>query len=309
MKSSPHVEISVSDRPNKQLELNKDDSLKDLNQNIQNQNLYKDKPSHKNENNTISFKDSNNNDLSSNSDKSKTENKSLSIVQSQSELNISIDIKIRSKFLIKVYGILIAQFFFTFSIILVCQNKKIKVFLFKHVLLYIILMSISGFVFLTAFIIFMCKPKIMRKVPHNYIVLFLITICETVLLTYLSILYEFVYVLGAISFVATLCIAIFFLSLINQVNIKFLGMVLIILLFFGFTYGLLALIMRNYYINFLYCLIGAIIFALFIVYDTQLIRDEYDVDDYIFAALTLYFDIIRLFVQILKLIGYRDARH
>ena len=309
MKSSPHVEISVSDRPNKQLELNKDVSLKDLNQNIQNQNLYKDKSSHKNENNTISFKDSNNNDLSSNSDKSKTEIKSLSIVQSQSELNISIDIRIRSKFLIKVYGILIAQFFFTFSIILICQNKKIKTFLFKHVSLYIILMSISGFVFLTAFIIFMCKPKIMRKVPQNYIVLFLITICETVLLTYLSILYEFIYVLGAISFVATLCIAIFFLSLINQVNIKFLGMVLIILLFFGVTYGLLALIMRNYYINFLYCLIGAIIFALFIVYDTQLIRDEYDVDDYIFAALTLYFDIIRLFVQILKLIGYRDARH
>ena len=309
MKSSPHVEISVSDRPTNQHELKKDSSKNDLNQNNQNHNLYKNKSNHKNENINISFNKSNNNDLSSNSDKSKTEIKSLSIAQSQSDLNISIDLKIRSNFLLKVYGILIAQFLFTFSIVLICQIKKIKMFLFAHILLYIILMSFSGFVYITAFIIFMCKPKTMRKIPQNYIVLFLITICETVLLSYLSILYEFVYVLGAVSFVSAICIAIFFLSLINQINIRFLGMVLIILIFFAITYGLLVLIMRNYYLNFLYCLIGAIIFALFIVYDTQLIRDEYDVDDYIFAALTLYFDIIRLFIQILKLIGYRDARH
>lgn len=321
MKSSSHVELSVSDRPNIQPELNKDTSKKDLNQNIQinqnnqnnqdnqNHNLYKNKPSQNNDNNKISYKNSNDNDLSSNSDKSKTEIRSLSIVQSQSELNITIDIKIRSQFMLKVYGILLAQFFFTFSIVLICQHKKIKDFLFQHVSLYIILMSTSGFVFIVSFIIFMCKPKTMRKVPQNYIVLFIITICETILLTYLSILYQFSYILGSVSFVSAICIAIFFLSLINQVNLRFLGMILIILIFLAATYGILALIMRKYYLNFLYCLIGAILFALFIVYDTQLIRDEYDMDDYIFAALTLYFDVIRLFVQILKLIGYRDARH
>ena len=84
---------------------------------------------------------------------------------------------------------------------------------------------------------------------------------------------------------------------------KFLGMNLIILIFIGITYGLLALIFRNYYLNFLFCLIGALIFELFIVNDTQLIRDQYDIDDYIFASLTLYFDIIRLFIQILKILG------
>lgn len=321
MKSSSHVELSVSDRPNIQPELKKDTSKKDLNQNIQinqnnqdnqdnqNHNLYKNKPSQNNDNNKISYKNSNDNDLSSNSDKSKTEIRSLSIVQSQSELNITIDKKIRSHFMLKVYGILLAQFVFTFSIVLICQHKKIKDFLFQHVSLYIILMSISGFVFIVSFIIFMCKPKTMRKVPQNYIVLFIITICETILLTYLSILYQFSYILGSVSFVTAICIAIFFLSLINQVNLRFLGMILIILIFLAATYGILVLIMRNYYLNFLYCLLGAILFALFIVYDTQLIRDEYDMDDYIFAALTLYFDVIRLFVQILKLIGYRDARH
>ena len=44
-------------------------------------------------------------------------------------------------------------------------------------------------------------------------------------------------------------------------------------------------------------------------YDTQMIRDHYDVDDYIFAELTLYFDVIRFFIQIFKLIASRNARN
>ena len=83
-------------------------------------------------------------------------------------------------------------------------------------------------------------------------------------------------------------------------------MSLVSLLFLLVTYGLLALIIRNYYLIFLYCLLGALVFTLYIVYDTILIRDEFDIDDYIFAALTLYFDIIRLFILILRLLGSRS---
>ena len=83
--------------------------------------------------------------------------------------------------MLKVYGILLTQFIFTFGLILICQIKSIKDFLFTHTILLFISMSISGFVFLISFIIFMCKPDIMRRVPQNYIVLFLITIYETIL--------------------------------------------------------------------------------------------------------------------------------
>ena len=80
-------------------------------------------------------------------------------------------------------------------------------------------------------------------------------------------------------------------------------MLLITFIFLSFTYGLLAIIFRNYYLLFLYCLIGVTLFSLFIVYDTQFIRDNFDIDDYIFASLTLYLDIIRLFIEILKILG------
>ena len=53
--------------------------------------------------------------------------------------------------------------------------------------------------------------------------------------------------------------------------------------------------------------IGIIIFSCFIVYDVQLIvggkhrRYSYDIDDYIFATINIYLDIINLFLYILEL--------
>jgi len=61
----------------------------------------------------------------------------------------------------------------------------------------------------------------------------------------------------------------------------------------------------------MYACVGAILFSFYIVYDTQLIAGgahrEYgfSVDDYAFAALNLYVDIIRLFLKLLSLLGKR----
>jgi FtsH-binding integral membrane protein len=61
-------------------------------------------------------------------------------------------------------------------------------------------------------------------------------------------------------------------------------------------------------LEFLFCLIGGILFTLILVYDTQKIT-QFDnnnyitIDDYIFAALVLYTDIIRLFIEVLKIFG------
>jgi len=60
-----------------------------------------------------------------------------------------------------------------------------------------------------------------------------------------------------------------------------------------------------------YALFGVVLFSLYIVYDTQLIiggehkKYEYGVDDYVFAALSIYLDIINLFLFLLELMGDR----
>ena len=53
---------------------------------------------------------------------------------------------------------------------------------------------------------------------------------------------------------------------------------------------------------------GALIFSLYIVYDTQLMmggKHKYalDPEEYIFAALNIYLDVVNLFMYILMIIG------
>ena len=53
---------------------------------------------------------------------------------------------------------------------------------------------------------------------------------------------------------------------------------------------------------------GALVFSLYIVYDTQLMmggKRKYalDPEEYIFAALNIYLDVINLFMYILMIVG------
>ena len=268
---------------------------------------------HKNDINVmnINYKNNiNNNNLNQNNvniiNPYQNQNNFVEIIHSQND-NQKIDEIIRNQFVRKVYGILLFQFIFTFSLILICQIKVIKKFLYIHSKLYISLMIISGIIFIVSFIIFICYPSFLRKYPQNYIFLFLFTISETCLLIYISILYSFHCVLASIIFIIIICVVIFVISCMNKISFKFIYLCLIIAVILGIIYGILALIFRNYYFEFLFCLIGAIFFTLILVYDTQTIsqinKSYITIDDYIYAVLVLYTDIIRIFIHIIRMIG------
>ena len=48
---------------------------------------------------------------------------------------------------------------------------------------------------------------------------------------------------------------------------------------------------------------GSVIFSLFIIYDTHMIMRRLSPEEYIFAAINLYLDIINLFLHILKMMS------
>ena len=219
------------------------------------------------------------------------------------------NLSIKSGFMLKVYGILLTQFIFTFGIILITQINIIKKILINNFPLCLALVCIASVIYLTTFIIFLCNPRLLQKVPVNYIILFVITICMTIILVFIAICYPPHYVIGAMAFVIAISIGIFVVSSFNKIDIGFLYLTIISLCDLAFTYGILAFIYRSYYLHFLYCLLGGIIFALFIVFDTINIRNNFSCDDYILAAMTLYFDIIRLFIQILRILGSRGDRN
>ena len=48
---------------------------------------------------------------------------------------------------------------------------------------------------------------------------------------------------------------------------------------------------------------GALVFSLFIIYDTHMIMRKLSPEEYIFAAINLYLDIINLFLHILRMMS------
>ena len=62
-----------------------------------------------------------------------------------------------------------------------------------------------------------------------------------------------------------------------------------------------------------YNTVGIILFSFFVIFDTQLMLGqwgghelEFSLDEYAFAALNLYLDILNLFLNILQLLGDRN---
>jgi len=73
-------------------------------------------------------------------------------------------------------------------------------------------------------------------------------------------------------------------------------------------FGLLAIIIQNKILDLVYASLGALVFSCYIVFDTQMMlggKHKYSIspEEYIFAALNLYLDIVNLFLYILAIVG------
>ena len=80
-----------------------------------------------------------------------------------------------------------------------------------------------------------------------------------------------------------------------------LGMSLWVLVIWSFT-GLIF----GFQTGFIYALLGSLVFSGFIIYDTWMITERLDPEDYIIAVIQLYLDIINLFLMILRLLMSRN---
>lgn len=76
------------------------------------------------------------------------------------------------------------------------------------------------------------------------------------------------------------------------------------------VFGIVAIFWRDPIVQLIYSCLGALLFGIYLVYDTQLVlgnhRYSYSLDDAYLAALQLYLDIIELFLNILRILSYLD---
>ncbi|XP_072910575.1 protein lifeguard 1 [Hemitrygon akajei] len=157
-------------------------------------------------------------------------------------------------------------------------------------------------------IILSCCEGVRRKIPWNFVLLFLFTILEGLMLGAVSVFYgadAVMWAVGATTFVA-FGLTLFALQTKWDFT-KGTGILFVILLVL-LAFGILCAIIRSYWLQIIYASLGTLVFSAYLVIDVQLMlggkhRYSLNPEEYIFAALSLYLDIINLFLFILQIIG------
>ena len=219
----------------------------------------------------------------------------------------SINDKLKSHFLIKVYGILLFQFIIIFGFVLIFQIKSISSYIKTHPALYWSIYVITFIAYMVILIAFLANPENLNKVPINYFILFLMTIFLGLFCGVIASLYKYEIVICAITCVIAISFGSFCVGFFVKINnIKFWHLFAPSVVCLVIHYIVMILIFRKYYLYFFFCSLVALVYAFVISADTLIIKEEYTVDDYILGAISLTFDIAKLFIIILQYFGSVD---
>lgn len=219
--------------------------------------------------------------------------------------NAFSDKAVRMGFIRKVYGLLMVQLLITMGMI--------SVFTFVHsVRLYA---RQNSWMYWVAFVVVMvvmialvCCEGARRKAPTNYIFLGIFTVAEGFMLGSITAAFDAESVLIAVGICAGVTLALTLFAFQTKYDFTTCGGMLCAMLMVLFIAGIVVAIWPSKYAIIGYGVAGALIFSMYIVYDTQLMmggKHKYSLDpeEYVFAALNLYLDIINLFLYILMIVG------
>ncbi|XP_036317548.1 protein lifeguard 1-like [Rhagoletis pomonella] len=153
-----------------------------------------------------------------------------------------------------------------------------------------------------------CCESVRRKTPLNFIFLFLFTLAESFLLGVTATYYASSEVMLAVGITAAVCLALTLFAFQTKWDFTMCGGVLLVAIVVFLIFGIVAIFIPGKVITLVYSSLGALLFSIYLVYDTQLMmggKHKYAIspEEYIFAALNLYLDIINIFMYILAIIG------
>lgn len=212
----------------------------------------------------------------------------------------------RIGFVRKVFGIVAFQLAFTAFVISlpmymesVDRYMRSNASIWTFVVAFILMITIMYSLF--------CYRSVARAVPTNYILLGIFTLAEAWTVSFVCTFYEPMDVFIAAAATAAVVIGLFLYALFTKVDFTYwLGAMFGILIAWMFL-AIFGLFYHNRWTIILWAGLGVIIFSIYIVIDLWLIlgkgRGGFSIDDYIVAAMMLYIDIMRLFLEILKIVG------
>ena len=213
----------------------------------------------------------------------------------------NLSIKMRLGFIRKVYGILMFQLLITVLMCSLTFNSTIKQYILSKTEFFWIAMVLSLIIIIPV----LCFKNLARRVPINYILIILWTICEAYMISCVCCVFDQKVVL--ISAACTLAVtgAITMYAFVTKEDFTFMGGFLSSSLILLFIFSLLVFIFPI--MNALVCVFGLLLYSMYLLVDTQMILgkfgNEYSIDDYIIASLAIYLDVIQIFLYILQIIA------
>lgn len=215
------------------------------------------------------------------------------------------DKSIRMGFIRKVYSILMCQIAVTVAIIaLFTFHEGTKLYVRQHPGLWWLAMI---FMFATM-ITLACCGDVRRKSPMNFICLGIFTLAEGFLLGCATSMYrrEEVFYAAMITLVVTVGLTLFAFQ--TKVDFTAIGGILFVAVLILMVFGIICMFFPGKTMILIYASLGALLFSIYIVYDTQMMMGgdhKYSIspEEYVFASLNLYMDIVNLFLYILTIIG------
>ncbi|XP_051259840.1 protein lifeguard 3-like isoform X2 [Dicentrarchus labrax] len=215
---------------------------------------------------------------------------------------------IRHAFIRKVYLILAAQLAVTFSVVAVFTFvDPVRLFVIRYPGIY----WASLVVYFVVYCILLCCKEPRRRFPWNLVLLGVFTLALSYMSGTISSYYETKAVFLAMGITAVVCIAVTIFCFQTKVDFTscggFLCIAAVLLMIIGIVTAVVLSFQYVPWLHMLYAAIGAIIYTLFLVYNTQLLIGNRELaispEEYIYGALSLYIDIVQIFLFILQISG------
>lgn len=211
---------------------------------------------------------------------------------------------IRRAFIRKVFLVLTAQLMVTFAFVAVFTFvDQVKMFVMVNTWTYLL----SYAIFFTSVCVISCCGSVRRRHPWNLVALSVLTLSMSYMVGMIASFHDTDTVIMAVGITAVVCFTVVIFSLQTKYDFTSCYGVLFVCLIVLLIFGILCIFIRNRILQIVYGGLGALLFTCFLAVDTQMLLGNKELslspEEYVFAALNLYTDIINIFLYLLAIIG------
>ncbi|KAM3728753.1 Transmembrane BAX inhibitor motif-containing protein [Dirofilaria immitis] len=206
-------------------------------------------------------------------------------------------VAIKLGFLRKVFGILSVQLLIT-AIVCTTLYATAEIRLFLQEQLWILFISIIG-----SFVLLFAMFTYARSVPLNYILLISWTVMQSITVGAVVSFFDVKVVVEAVGLTALTITGLFIYTLQSKRDFQSHWAALFSVSMVFLAASFIHLFIQSALFHFLIATFGAILFSIYLVFDIDRIMHHTSPEDYIEACVSLYLDIINLFLRILEILN------